>query len=254
MSSTEVSCPNCGEPETGFDTRFDLAGELCAQCGLVVTDESVSGDLLADEEPSDNADTREEWIARAHDSSEEVLVSLLVDLDQYASELLLSKGELDRSSELLVEVWEKNLLHGRKKENVIGAVLVIALRELKSPRPIGLIATTLGVERVPLQRTVKKILRETALLLEPPLAAHYLTFIGTKLNLDEETIFAAEKIIDQSGMIRGDPATTAAAALYLVAKPQGEPITFALAGGAAGSTKETVWRRAKSLRGRQSQR
>ena len=254
MSSTEISCPNCGESETGFDTRFDVTGELCGQCGLVVTDESVSSDLLAGEEPSHDTDTREEWISRARDSSEEALVGLLVDLDRYASELLLSKLELDRSSELLVEVWEKNLLHGRKKKNVIGAVLVIALRELESPRPIGLVAATLGVERVPLQRTVKKILRETALRIEPPLAAHYLSFIGTKLNLEEETISAAEKIIDQSGTVRGDPATTAAAALYLVAKPQGETITFALAGDAAGSTKETVWKRAKSLRGRQSQR
>lgn len=252
MSSVEISCPNCGEPETGFDTRFDVAGRLCGQCGFVATTESVPMDAPDDEAEPHDADTQEEWIAKARDSSEEALVGLLVDLDRCASELLLSKAELDRSSELFVEVWEKNLLHGRKKENVIGAVLIIALRELESPRPVGLIATTLGVERVSLQRTTKNILREMSLSLRPPLATQYLSFIGMKLNLDEEAIAAAERILDQPETIRGDPATTAAAALYLVAKPRGEPITFDSAGSAAGSTKETVWRRAKLLRDRQS--
>ena len=252
MSSVEICCPNCGEPETGFDTRFDVAGGLCGQCGFVVTAESVPVDAPDDEAAPHDADSQEEWIAKARDSSEEALVGLLIDLDRCASELLLSKAELDRSSENLVEVWERNLLHGRKKENVIGAVLIISLRELESPRPVGLIATTLGVERVSLQRTTKKILREMSLSLRPPLATQYLSFIGMKLNLDEEAIAAAERILDQSETICGDPATTAGAALYLVAKPRGVPITFASAGNAAGSTKETVWRRAKSLRDRKS--
>lgn len=254
MSSEEISCPNCGEPETGFDTRFDVAGGICGQCGFVVTAESVPEDPVHDEAPPHDTETREEWIAKARDSSEEALAALLIDLDKYASELLLSKEELNRSSELLVEVWEKNLLHGRKKENVIGAVLIIALRELESPRPIGLVANTLGIERVSLQRTTKKILREMPLSLGPPLATQYLSFIAEKLNLSEETISAAERMIDQSETIGGDPATTAAAALYLVAKPRGKSITFDSAGDAAGSTKETVWRRAKSLRECKSRR
>jgi transcription initiation factor TFIIIB Brf1 subunit/transcription initiation factor TFIIB len=254
MSSVEISCPNCGEPETGFDTRFDVDGGICGQCGFVVTAESVPMGPLDDEVPPHDAGTQGEWIAKARDSSEEALIRLLVDLDRCASDLLLSKTELDRTSELLVEVWKRNLLHGRKKENVIGAVLIISLRELENPRPIGLVANTLGVERVSLQRTTKKILRGMSLSLGPPLATQYLSFIGMKLSLDKETISAAEKVIDQPEMIRGDPATTAAAALYLVAKPRGEPITFDSAGSAAGSTKETVWRRAKLLRDRQSHR
>lgn len=254
MSPTELLCPSCGEPETGIDTRFDVAGGFCGQCGFVVTAESMPTDSLEAEESPHDTDARKEWIGKARDSSEEALVGLLLDLDTHASELFLSETELDRSSELLVEVWERNLLHGRKKENVIGAVLIIALRELESPRPVGLVATTLGIERVSLQRTTKKILRGVSLSLGPPLATQYLPFIGMKLNLDKETISAAKKVIDQSETIRGDPATTAAAALYIVAKPQGEPVTFKSVGDAAGSTKESVWRRAKLLRDHESHR
>ncbi|WP_459879777.1 hypothetical protein [Halorubrum gandharaense] len=197
-----------------------------------------------------NNEISKEWDLKARDSSEEVLIELLLDLDNLTPNLLLSKTELDRCSELLVQVWEKNLLHGRKREHVIGAVLVIALRDLGKPRPLGVVANELDVERVSIQRVIKKILRELPLSLSPPQAVDYLPFVGALLTLDKEVQSAAAAVLDQCETGLGDPAVTAVAALYLVAKPRGIAITYSSAGAAAGSAKETVWKRAKLLRDR----
>lgn len=250
MSEVEASCPNCGVSESGLDTRFDVSGGFCEECGLVMDAATLPDVSAQSKTQSLDSETLKEWDAKPRDSSEEILIGLLLDFDSLAPNLLLTKTELDRCSELLVQVWEKNLLHGRKREHVIGAVLVIALRDLQNPRPLGVVANALNVERVRLQRMVKKLLRETPLSLRPPLAVDYLPFIGAMLTLDEEVQSAAARVLDQCEPGLGDPAVTAAAALYLVAKPQGIAITYSSAGTAVGSTKETVWKRAKSLKNR----
>ena len=248
MSTVETSCPNCGETESKLDTRFDVSGGFCEACGLVMNAATLSDVSPQDEIQSrDNIESKE-WDVKPRDSSEEVLIGLLRDFDNLAPNLLLSKTELDRCSELLVQVWEKNLLHGRKREHVLGAVLVITLRDLKNPRPLGVVAKVLDTKKVPIQRTVKKLLREIPLSLPPPLAIDYVPFVGTTLSLDEGTQSAAIGILDECEPMPGDPATTAAAALYLVAKPRGMEITYSSAGVAAGSAKETVWKRAKLLK------
>ena len=252
MSSTDECCPHCGA-EAAVDSRFDVPGGFCNSCGVVLNAEAAQ-DSEPDEPKIDpDSSTDDEWTVRARDSSEEALINLLTDIDSYSSELRLSDEELDKISERLVEVWERNLFHGRQKEHVAGAVLTIALRELRSPRPAGAIAAALEVERVSLQRTVRKVLRELCTPMEPPLPGQYLPCIQAMLEIDEGAVQQAEHIIDESGPACGDPAVTAAAALYIVGKPLDESITFVRLGRITGTTKETVWRRTKSLRRFQTQ-
>ena len=248
MSTVEACCPNCGETESELDTRFDVSGGFCEACGLVMDAATLSDVSPQDEIQSRDNIVSKEWDIKARDSSEEVLIRLLRDLDGLTPNLLLSKTELDRCSELLVQDWEKNLLHGRKREHVLGAVLVIALRDLENPRPLGVIAKALDTKRVPVQRMVKKLLREIPISLPPPLPINYVPFVGATLSLDEGVQAAAVRILDKCETIPGDPVTTAAAALYIVAKDRGVAITYSSAGIAAGSAKETVWKRAKLLK------
>lgn len=248
MSPEVPACPSCGAAEV--DDRFGFTDGFCGACGFVLDKDNIEQSKPA----ADDSDTQpsleiDDWIESVtpRDSSESVLVELLATLDRSRTDLYLTESELDDSTKLLVKTWEKSLFHGRKAEHVIGAVLIITLRQAEAPRPIGVIAESLGCERTAVQRTMKKLKREFDLALFPPVPENYLPFLARKLALNEATVKDASRILDRFDSGSGDPACTAAAALYLAAKPQGTSVTYDSAARAAGSTKETVWRRSQSL-------
>lgn len=248
MSSEVPACPGCGAVDV--DDRFDFTDGFCGACGFVLDKDNIEQSKpTADDSDSQTNLEIDDWTESVNprDSSESVLVELLATLDRSRADLFLTKSELDHSTKLLVKTWEKTLFHGRKSEHVIGAVLLIALRRAEAPRPIGVIAESLGCERTGLQRTMKKLKQELGMTLLPPVPEDYLPFLATELALNESTVKAASRILNRFDSGSGDPACTAAAALYLAAKPQGISITYDSAARAAGSTKETVWRRSQSL-------
>lgn len=248
MSPEVPACPSCGAADV--DDRFGFTDGFCGACGFVLDKDNIE----QSKPTADDSDTQpslevDDWIESVspRDSSESVLVELLATLDRSRTDLYLTESELVDSTKLLVKTWEKTLFHGRKGGHVIGAVLVIALRRADAPRPIGVIANSLDCERTAVQRTMKKLTRELDIALFPPVPESYLPFLARKLGLDEAVVTHASSILDRFDSGSGDPACVAAAALYLAAKSQGTSVTYDSVARAAGSTKETVWRRSQSL-------
>lgn len=243
------SCPACGSKN--LDVGMAFADGLCKDCGLVL-DGGVKSYIHELKTPrdekgtSDGADWAEE--VKITDSSDKQLVCLFERLDEVACSLEMGSEEINQAAEIIAESWKLSFLHGRSKNATVGAAIAVACREYGRPRPLGIVAESVGVNDKKLQTTFKELVKRLGLSLNPPTPDEFITYLGHQLNVPESTIIEARDLIkgEQANLV-GNPVGHAAAALYLRAKSSERDVSLRETAEAAGIVKETVWKRKEDM-------
>lgn len=247
MSADDHSkqCPICDS--TTLDTDTDPVDGICSGCGLVYDDgewadqgaTSFDNEDQRDNQAESEADWQEEVVI--HDASDQQLVRLLSQIDNLAEELFLSDEEHTRAAELAVEVWNRNVMHGRELESMLAGVVYVTCRELGQPRPSHVAAAAVETDTSNVQSSARVLVRELDLQIDPPGPKGYLSYLNRRLDLSGRTEQDALELLSETDNIGGNPTAIAAAACYVTTNDSGS-LTLEEAGNAAGVTKETVWR------------
>jgi transcription initiation factor TFIIB len=254
---SEQLCPSCGS--TAVDTDTELAPAVCQDCGLVLSQElntesfpsevvenGNDGSPQTDENKTRSIDWQEEVVVS--DASERQLVEVLSEMDSTASDLLIDPPIRLQAAEFITTAWERNLMHGRTKEITLGACLFAACDEANSPRPLRIVAEAIDAQPCNLFSTYRTIVSELGLQNDPTAPVEYLIYLQKATKVSDDVVTEAERLLNESSEIGGDPAGIAAGALYLAAVDTDLKITYVRAGQITGMTKETIWKKANAIR------
>lgn len=264
MSSEDTvgRCPDCGSSNINAETS--LATAICGECGLVLDDDTLPSaqstetkTQAASQPGSDTGDAVDRpetdtngWHSdfEVKDSSDEHLVEALIQMETVAEELTMTVDSRLRAAELLTEAWEQRFMHGRGTDATVATCLYTACRQSGQPRPISSVADTTGVCDSKLRSIYRTLVTELELQVETAESEDYISYLSTQLELDHETATKAEGVLTEAQGVAGNPVGIAAAALYIAANETVNTITFREAAAVTGVTKETIWRKAESLR------
>ena len=254
MSDPE-QCPLCEAEAVNHDIEFTPG--VCAECGFVVKnrdqtvdpDQTVSADgpeLTPPSEPFTGGDQ----VVEVKDSSEQNLVELLSMTETLGETLLLSPEGRIRAAEIVTEAWRNNILHGRSMSAGAGAAVHIACRELGCPRPVRRIADAAEIDQAVLYGTYQPLADVLSLDLDSPQPIEFVPFICESLERSPAETAAQDLLRNRKKEIAGNPAGTAAAAVYIALRNQtpDDAVTYRRVGEVVKKTKETVWKRATELR------
>jgi len=136
----------------------------------------------------------------------------------------------ERAAYLYRKAFEKGLVRGRSITGIVAATIYIACKDSGVPRSIHEIEEVIGnTDRKNIARYYKFLLREMKIHLPLPLPSNNISRIADKAHLSERTIRKALEIlghIGDSALLSGkNPASLAAAALYLATVETGEYTT-----------------------------
>lgn len=245
------SCPACGS--TNIDTAFDFASGRCLECNFVIDDET-DGEVPSTEitdtlssAPEPNQDWKQ--MVELQDSSDENLVQLVEQSETIAETVLVAKEQQLQTVELVMEAWTSGVTHGRRIDVVAAASVEIACRQAGRPRPRAVIADAASVDSTTLKSTCKTFLHAINKTRCSNLPRQYLYYIREEMGCSMEAKTSAEQVLDTiKKRPPGNPAGTAAAAMYLGMKDKGEDVTLREVADTVGLTKETVWSRVDDLR------
>jgi transcription initiation factor TFIIB len=264
MSSEDTvgRCPGCGS--SNINTETNLTTAICDECGVVLDDGSFSSAQSmetkaqsASRSQSGNGDAvdQSETAARrwhsdleVKDSSDERLVGALTQMETMAEELTMTVEACFRAAEILTEAWEQRFMHGRGEDPTVAACIYTACRQRGQPRPISSVADTVGVCDSGLKSIYRTLVTELELQVETAESDDYIPHLSAQLELSHETAMKAEDVLAKAQDVAGNPVGIAAAALYIAANDTENTITFREAAEVSGVTKETIWRKAESLR------
>lgn len=246
-------CRACNNRD--FKENLDMPGVICGNCGLVHDgedwastniDESVpENEYEHNESETQESDWRNEITIQ--DASDQQLVRVLTVIDNLSEHLVLSNDDRVSAAELLTEVWNKKLMHGRKLETVVAGGVYLTCRKSGRPRPSHAVATAAGVDESDLKQASRMLVRELQVQIDPPGPEAYIPYLGQQLGLSEQIRAAAFDMFSENLQIGGNPAGIAVAGLYTACNQHSEKLTLTEAGEAAGVTKETVWRKSQQM-------
>lgn len=250
-------CLACDSPLQEIEAGIE--SPICPNCGLVAqeaaklpTSEIQRGSQLTEEgtdvRGGSIVDAGEWWSGiDVKDSSDQRLVDALNRMDALAEALVLGPSTRIRAAEVVTEAWEQRFMHGRREDTTLGASVYAACREHGCPRPIGTVAEAANVSQSELQSTYRTLTKELEIRTRVTQASEYVPYLRKQLNLSHQVETESTEVLDELQSISGNPSGIAAAALYVVANANDEPVSYRKAGQAAGVTKETVWRKATAL-------
>lgn len=241
-------CPVCGSQETNIE--FDA--EFCIDCGFVVegSEENQSPETTFLESNSDQVTSALDWKSRitAQDSSDENLIRLLTEVDNICDQLSVTAGDRKHAGDYVAQAWTSKFTHGRSIGAVSGSAVYLACRISNRARPLDKIADAARVCTSSLQKTHKAMGRILDLDLQPMHPLDFIPFIYRELDWSPTESSAKARLERLETIPAGNPAGTAAAAVYLERQDTDLPISYREIGEVAGLTKETIWRRAEDLR------
>lgn len=250
------SCPACEGELTPVAGSRDAV--VCSECNRVDPEpsdpdtyepqrsEDTDGDSI---ENTDTQPITDDWkhSVAITDSSDENIVEILSLVDTYVEATSLPQEVRLRAAEMLVLAWKANLFKGRQKEPLTAGGVYAAGRECGDPRPLTRVSNIANVDESKLNDAYRLLISE--LNLEIPITGpeEYAPYLGRELSLPESLISEAVTVLEEIDC-SGNPAGVAAGVLYLLASDDSN-ITLKRAGSKAGVSKETVWRKTKTLRG-----
>lgn len=252
LESDIEPCRGC--KSTNLNTELEIPGAVCENCGLVHDGESWAETSVSDS-PIQDQDNQHESEAQSpdwrseisvQDASDQQLVRTLTVTDDLAEELTLSEDERIAAAELVTDIWNQNLMHGRTLEIVVAGAVYLTCRESGRPRPSHAIATAVDVDETRLKQASRMIARELEVQINPPGPEAYIWYVAERLGVPEHIKESAVDLLEGT-RIGGNPAGIAAAALYSAYGQDTEHPTLTQMGSVAGVTKETVWRKSQQM-------
>ncbi|TXT59322.1 MAG: Transcription initiation factor IIB [Promethearchaeota archaeon] len=166
---------------------------------------------------------------RVSNATERNLTFALSELDRMASNLDLKKNLRECSAKIYRDAVEKHLIRGRSIEGVAAASLYAACRTFKIPITLSEIAEIARVDKKEIGRSYRFILDRLNLNLYPTRPSDFLTRFISELNLSNECLKVAKKILKEAekrGLTSGrGPTGVCGAAIYAASILAKEKVT-----------------------------
>ena len=193
------------------------------------------------------------WESRIHTytSSERSLQHAFARLVMLKGKLGLSDTIVEKAAYIFRKVCEKKLLRGRTIEGVLAAAVLIACREMGSPRTLRDVSTALSIPRKDISRNYRVVVFE--LNIKVPLVdpLKCVARVANALNLSEKTKHKAfdmmTKIVENKISAGKAPMGLAATVLYVSCVDSNEIISQNAIAAASGVTQVTIRNRLKEL-------
>jgi transcription initiation factor TFIIB len=163
------------------------------------------------------------WQRRARISSatERNLVSALGELDRIASAMGLPRNVRETAATIYRKAVNKNMIRGRRIEDVVSASVYFACRQCGIPRTLDEIASFSSGRRKDIGRTYRYIARGLELKLMPTRPEEYISRFCSKLGLSSKVQAKVAEIVRDASdkeLISGrGPTGITAAAIYIAA-------------------------------------
>ena len=275
-------CPECGSNNLITDR---IHGELvCADCGLVITDNLIDlgpewRDFDSEQKskrartgapmtyrihdkglstvvsPSLGSRKLQKWQKRTHVAStaEKSFISALSEIDRMASALRLPMNIRETASMLYRKAMNKHLTWGRSIESVTSALLYITCRQYKMSRTLEEVTDISRVGYKEISRTYRFLLRKLDLKVAPASPIDFVPRFCSLLNLGGNIRSKAADITKkamEAELTNGrGPIGIAAAAIYIAAMISGKHRTQNEVSSVTGVSVSTIGVRYKELSG-----
>jgi transcription initiation factor TFIIB len=248
-STTIEECPACGAEKIKY--WEELETWICERCSYVV-EGGVSKKSIPDfsEEIDEDEINDRTWdqSLSIKDKSEANLVEVLSQVEEVADELALSDELEIRAAEIVVEAWTTNFMHGRTKQDTVGAAVYAATRQYQRSIPPSIIADAISGNKQDIKNTYQQLKSEQNLDINPPTPQEFVDAICEELGLSERVSESAVEKLSKTPLPAGNPIGIGAAAVYVACTDGSEDLTLRRVATVTGLTKETVWRQASAIR------
>lgn len=193
------------------------------------------------------------WDARfrTRDHRERNVQQALRELDRMGSALGLPDDVRETAGVVYRRASEAGLLPGRSLEAVAGACLYAAARQAGLPRSLDEVASVSRVERRPIGRAYRQVVRELGLAIEPAAPESYVGRFASALDLDRGVENDACNLLEtaaEEGLDVGrSPDGLAAAAVYAAALLAGADVDQEAVRTVSGVGRSTIRERYREL-------
>ncbi len=189
--------------------------------------------------------------ARVHSSAQRNLSQAMAELTRLSDRLRVPQVVAENAALIYRKGLDVGLIRGRSIKSIAAAALYAACRLTRTPRSLQAIVEASPRNRRDISRNYRLLQRELHLKMPIDDPIKYLPKIASHAKLDQRTQTLAMKLLQQAKtrqiLVGKGPAGVAAAALYIAAYMNGEPVTQREVARAAGVTEVTVRNRYKGL-------
>lgn len=247
-----LECPACGSDNV--EELPEIETNVCGSCSFVISDVSATRGVDLDStvfsDTPDEEEVIDEWSEAVSitDNSDKHLIELLKQVEKVVSEFTILEEVEVRAGEIAMEAWQSNFLHGRGKEVTAAAAVYIASRESNVTIPHRLLAESVGTRGTTVVRTYKALRTSLDIELTPVSPVEFVPYLANEQAVPDQIEYQAASRLEETTTLVGDPVANAAAAIYVASNNMGESMTFRELSTATQVTKETIWRKADSLR------
>ncbi|NON61629.1 transcription initiation factor IIB family protein [Acidianus sp. RZ1] len=189
--------------------------------------------------------------SRIGTSEQRNLVKAMTVLERIANQLGLPKSVKEEASIIYRKALDKKLIKGRSIEEVMAASVYAACRKDKIPITIAEIVRTTSVNKKEIAKAYRLLLKENVTDVPASDPKYYVVKIASLLGLSGKTMSAALEIVDKaknSGITSGkDPASIAAASIYIASSLNGERRSQREISEVSGVTQVTIRNRYREI-------
>lgn len=190
---------------------------------------------------------------RARAPKERNLKQALTEIERMSSALGLPKPTRETASVIYRRALDENLLIGRSIEGVATATVYAAARQAGTPRSLDEVTVVSRVDKQPIMRTYRYVVRELELEIAPTDPLEYLPRLVSDLDLSDETERRSRELLttvsetEESYLSGKHPVGLTAAAIYAGALLTSEELTQEEVGEVAAVSEVTIRDRYREL-------
>lgn len=263
MASDSGTCPHCDSNDLIVDEE---TGEIiCADCGLVVSEEILSRRSFIEEETTSATRSLPPAIRskmnrlmtidrrlKAEEEDPYVLRVAVNEIKRLVQAMHLPESIM-KNAESIYRTAQKEGLVTRGTINGFAAASVYAACRMQGlPRTLRQVSEVSSESVKDISRMYRLLLSELNISVELDNPLKHLASIAGALNVSHSSERLASDILDQvmkiSGHVGKDPKGLAASALYIACKENGERCTQKALSEAAGVSSLTIRKRVKDIR------
>ncbi len=166
------------------------------------------------------------WDRRLSGSKPRNMRFALTQMQRLIDDLKLPKSAHEESARLYEKAWEKEVVKGRRVENIVAGMVFLVCRMQNIPRTLSEVSEAAEIDKNEVGKNYRYIARELDKRVVPAKPKDFIPRYGSSLGLSGETRADAGKIISQAreeGLIAGKSTEgVVASALYIATVLGGE--------------------------------
>jgi transcription initiation factor TFIIB len=189
--------------------------------------------------------------SRVGTSEQRNLVKAMTILERIIDNLGLPKAVKEEAAIIYRKALEKKLIKGRSIEEVVAASVYAACRKMNIPTTLDEISKATSANKKEIGKAYRLLLREDVTEVPASDPKYYVMKIASLLGLSGKVMTAATEIVERAkkaGITSGkDPASIAAAAVYIAANINGERRSQREISEVSGVTQVTIRNRYREI-------